>query len=148
MKTIRTAYSYSRNIYMDKKNIIILRVLKRNLGFSEGSWECKIPIEIFSVYIYYCWQHKFFHVEKFTTRFCEFKHKNLLLLNRTASTPGQILLSLTDLIQELFFSCNSLYRIKNKVGFAEFICNNLRGSKAEEKGKAPDENILSSFSMF
>lgn len=51
MKTIRTVYSYSRNISMDKENIITLKRLKRSLGFSEGSWECKDPIEISSTYI-------------------------------------------------------------------------------------------------
>lgn len=51
MKTIRTVYSYSRNISMDKENIITLKMLKRSLGFSEGSWECKDPIEISSTYI-------------------------------------------------------------------------------------------------
>lgn len=51
MKTIRTVYSYSRNISIDKRNIITLKVLKRNIGFSEGNWECKNPIEISSTYI-------------------------------------------------------------------------------------------------
>lgn len=34
---------------MYKENTITLKVLKRNLGFSEGSWECKDPIVVSSM---------------------------------------------------------------------------------------------------